>query len=458
MYGELYDVRVSNVETQCVVVGTVYQAPTPNALEVLSDVAVVVGASGLITDIFPSASQEAGTVIRSAQHVVRLGASERLLPGLIDTHVHAPQWPQLGTGLDLPLEQWLFDYTFPLEARYADPAYAQSVWGHMVPTFLRHGTTTSVYYATTHEESTRLLAETCVEHGQRAYVGRVAMDHPEGTPEWYRDATAQQGIEDSLRSIENIRALAGNTSLVSPIITPRFLPACTDELLIGLGELAASTNTLVQTHCSESHWEHGYVLERFGRTDTEMLKHFGLLRRGTVLAHGVHIGDSDYDLVKSVGAGVAHCPMSNSYFANGVFPARRALGLGVHVGLGTDISAGTDVGLLKQCVHAVTASRMLEDGVNGVDGGVADSRIDVVAAFYMATTGGAKMLGLNAGVLAKGNQFDAIVVDVASSDSGMRIDDDIDTDARVFEKIVRLSGPRDISQVWVAGKKVLRET
>jgi guanine deaminase len=450
----LYDVQVTNSETDFIVVGTVYQAPTPDALQVLSDVAVVVNSSGVISDIFPSASQEAAESIRRAKTVVRLGASERLMPGLIDTHVHAPQWPQLGTGLDLPLEQWLFDYTFPLEARYADPAYAHSVWSHMVPTFLRHGTTTSVYYATTHEESTRLLAEICVDHGQRAYVGRVAMDHPEGTPEWYRDATAQQGIEDSQQSIENIRAIAGNTSLVSPIITPRFIPACTDELLMGLGELAESTNTLVQTHCSESHWEHGYVLERFGRSDTEMLKHFGLLRRGTVLAHGVHIGDSDYALIKTAEAGVAHCPMSNSYFANGVFPARRVLAMGVNVGLGTDISAGTDVGLLKQCVHAVTSSRMLEDGVNGIDGEVSNSRIDIVAAFHMATAGGAQMLGLNAGVLVKGNQFDAIVVDVSASDSGMRNDADIDTDARVFEKIVRLSGPRDISHVWVAGKKV----
>lgn len=446
--------QVTNSETDFVVVGTVYQAPTPDALQVLSDVAVVVNASGVISDIFPNATQEAEAAIRRAKTVVRLGASERLLPGLIDTHVHAPQWPQLGTGLDLPLEQWLFDYTFPLESRYADAAYAHSVWSHMVPTFLRHGTTTAVYYATTHEESTRLLAEACVEHGQRAYVGRVAMDHPEGTPEWYRDATAQQGIEDSQQSIENIRAISGNATLVSPIITPRFLPACTDELLMGLGELAASTNTLVQTHCSESHWEHRYVLERFGRSDTEMLKHFGLLRRGSVLAHGVHIGDNDYELIKNVGAGVAHCPMSNSYFANGVFPARRVLAMGVNVGLGTDISAGTDVGLLKQCVHAVTSSRMMEDGVNGVDGGVSNSRIDIVAAFHMATAGGAQMLGLNAGVIARGNYFDAIVVDVSASDSGMRIDNEIDSDARIFEKIVRLSGPRDISHVWVAGTKV----
>jgi guanine deaminase len=109
---------------------------------------------------------------------------------------------------------------------------------------------------------------------------------------------------------------------------------------------------------------------------------------------------------------------------------------------------------MKQCVHAVTSSRMLEDGVNGIDGAVENSRIDIVAAFYMATTGGANMLGLNAGVIAAGNHFDAIVIDTSRSDSGLRIYDDVDGEERIFEKIVRLSGPRDISHIWVAGKKI----
>ena len=109
---------------------------------------------------------------------------------------------------------------------------------------------------------------------------------------------------------------------------------------------------------------------------------------------------------------------------------------------------------MKQCVHAVTSSRMLEDGVNGVDGAVENSRIDIVAAFYMATTGGARMLGLNAGVIAAGNHFDAIVVSTAASDSGLRVYDDVDGEERIFEKIVRLSGSRDISHVWVAGKRI----
>ena len=106
-------------------------------------------------------------------------------------------------------------------------------------------------------QATRLLAEDCVRSGQRAFVGRVAMDHPEGTPEWYRDQSASAGVDASHRSIDAIRTVAAGSDLVQPIITPRFIPACSDELLHGLGRLASDSGALVQTHCSESDWAHG---------------------------------------------------------------------------------------------------------------------------------------------------------------------------------------------------------
>lgn len=436
--------------------GTVYQAPTALELEVRRDVVVAVGDDGVITGVLPVDSPEADRAVAEAGSVVRLGAHQRLLPGLIDTHIHAPQWVQLGTGLDIPLDRWLFEYTFPLEARYADESFARTVWSRMVPTLLRHGTTTAVYYSTVHERAATALAETCAELGQRAFVGRVAMDHPQGTPEWYRDATATAGIEASARSVESIRSLG--TSLVEPVITPRFAPACTDDMLRGLGDLARSTGVRVQTHCSESDWEHGHALERFGMSDTRALDSFGLVNRSTVLAHGDHIADADLDLIGAVGAGVAHCPLSNAYFANAVFPLRRALARGVHVGLGSDVSGGAHPGLLPQCTHAVTASRYLEDGVDAsapaARRGVPESRVDIVTAFHVATRGGADLLGINAGVIAPGNVFDAFVVDCDARASGLDFWEGIDNDERLFEKIVRLAGPQDITAVWVSGRRV----
>lgn len=441
--------------TRMVVIGTVMQTPTHRFLQVLDNVAVVV-CNGVIEAVHPGSSREAAEACMAADEVVRLGSRERLLPGLIDTHIHAPQWPQLGTGLDVPLERWLVDYTFPLEARFSDEGFALDVWERMVPTLLAHGTTTAVYYATVHETATLRLAETCARFGQRAFVGRVAMDHPQGTPEWYRDADAATGVAASARSIDQIRALSH--PLVEPIITPRFIPACSDDLLTGLGELATHSGVQVQTHCSESDWEHRYVIDRFGKRDAEMLAEMGLVRRGTVLAHGDHLCNDDFDIIMAAGAGVAHCPLSNSYFANAVFPLRRAQDRGVHVGLGSDVSGGPLPGLLPQCQHAVTVSRMLDDGVDAELGaaerGVPNSRVDVVAAFHAATLGGANMLNRPIGLIEPGRSFDAIVVNAESSESGLHYWEGIDDEPRLFEKIVRLAGPGDITSVWVSGHRV----
>jgi guanine deaminase len=295
-----------------------------------------------------------------------------------------------------------------------------------------------------------------VTHGQRAFVGRVAMDHPESTPEWYRDVDAAAALAASARSVDAINGL--DSPLVAPILTPRFVPACTDELLAGMGRLAAGTGTIVQTHCSESDWEHGYVIDRYGATDTEVLRRFGLLRDHTVLAHGNHIDDADMALIAGAAAGVAHCPLSNSYFANAVFPVRRAMARGVKVGLGTDVAGGCHPGLLPQCVSAVTSSRLARDGVDparaAAERGVPDSAIDTVTAFHLATVGGADLLGIPCGLLAPGRAFDVFVVDLHRRSGALRVWDEVDDDARTFEKIVRLAGPSDITSVWVAGRRV----
>jgi guanine deaminase len=439
---------------------TVLQAPTPWSLEVLSDVVVSVSATGTIEAVDAADSDRARHALATAASTVVLGDDQRLLPGLVDLHVHAPQWPQLGTGLDVSLERWLFQYTFALEARYRDTAFAESVWAAMVPTLLAHGTTTAVYFATTHVEATTALASACLAAGQRAYVGRVAMDHPDHTPPDYRDPDAEQGVAASAASIRAIGALHDPMGLVAPIITPRFIPACSDDLLGGLGDLAAHTGVTVQTHCSESDWEHLEVLRRHGRRDAHSLDHFGLLVAHTVLAHGTHLDDADMDLLTARGAGVAHCPLSNAYFAGAVFPTARALARKVRVGLGSDVAGGSHPGLFTQCAMAVTASRLLGDGVDVTlpadRRGVVGARIDAVTAFHLATAGGAAVLGAPVGLLEPGRAFDAIAVDLAREGSALRRWDDFDDETRVLEKIVRLATPADLSAVWVAGRVVSR--
>lgn len=427
---------------------TVLQTPTVDALEVLRDVVIEVRA-GRIAAVRPSTELDGVDL--------DLGDDAVLVPGLIDTHLHAPQWPQLGTGLDLPLDRWLFENTFPLEARFADEAYARRVWAEMVPSLVAGGTTTAVYYGSIHEPATLALAEQCLATGQRAFVGRVAMDHPEGTPDFYRDEDATSSVEASARVVQAVTAMGGGVDgLVQPIVTPRFIPACSDASLQGHAELAQATGVRVQTHCSEGNWEHQHVLDRCGVTDTMALDGFGLLQPHTVLAHATHLLDADRDRIIEQGSGVAHCPLSNAYFANAVFPARRHIDAGLRIGLGTDVAGGATSSMFEQCQHAVTASRVLEDGVDvrrDEGRGVPDSRIDAVAAFHLATAGGADLLGIDAGVLAEGRVFDAVAIDIGPT-SGLGIDREFDDWARVFEKIVRLARSAAIRSVWVNGQLV----
>ena len=439
------------------------QTPAPDRLEAIDDAVLAVDADGVIAAVERASDAAGAALLASASSadgaLVVTPPGSVLIPGLVDLHVHAPQWPQLGTGLDLPLERWLIEYTFPLEARYADLDFARPVWADLVGGLLAHGTTTAVYFATADVAATTALAAAALTAGQRAYVGRVAMDHPDGTPAWYRDASAEAGVAASGRSVDEVRALDAGRGLVAPIVTPRFTPACTDELLAGLGALAEHAGTLVQTHASESDWAHGHALARFGRTDCAALDGFGLLRPGTVLHHANHITDDDAALLRARGAGIAHCPLSNAYFANAVLPVRRLLADGVAMGLGTDVSGGASPSLLHTAHEAVTMSRLLADGVDralpAATRGVPGSAIDTTLAFWLATVGGASLLGAPVGLLAPGRRFDAVLVDTTSRRGSLRVWPDLDTDERVLEKIVRLAGPPDILGVWVDGRRVV---
>ena len=229
------------------------------------------------------------------------------------------------------------------------------------------------------------------------------MDNPEECPPWYRDASAEAGIAGTRALIDYVRTHPDNRGLVEPVVTPRFVPSCTDPMLEGLGVVAKECGCAVQTHCSESDWQHGYAFARHGISDAEILDRFGLLTRRTVLAHGNLLSPADMDRIRGRGAGVAHCPLSNAYFSNAVFPLRIALARGVRVGLGTDIAGGPSASMFDACRMAVTASRMLEDGVDSALPaglrGRPGSRIDFRTALHLATAGGADVLDLPVGPL-----------------------------------------------------------
>ena len=442
--------------------GRIMHTPRRDAAELHDDAVLVTDAAGTISALYAHDTPERGAVLRRAEQggtLLALRPGQILLPGLVDLHVHAPQWPQAGRALELPLARWLRDCTFPLESRCADLEYACTVYDDLVGCLLANGSTTAVYFATIHEPASLALAATCLRRGQRAYVGRVAMDDPAQCPEHYRDPGAQAGIEATRRFIGGVRALTGNArALVRPMVTPRFIPSCTDALLHGLGRLAAECDCAVQTHCSESDWAHAFVRARTGRSDAASLDGFGLLRPGSILAHGNFIDDDDMDRIAGRGAAVAHCPISNAHFAGAVFPLRRALDRGVHVGLGTDISGGYSPSILDNARQAMIAARMLESGTDPARPPIARgageaTRIDCREAFWLATAGGGEALDLPIGRFGPGYAFDAILVDGARPSSNIRLRPE-DAPDDVLQKIVCHATRADIAKVWVAGRLV----
>ncbi len=399
---------------------------------------------------------------KAAGRLVTLPEGAYLLPGFVDLHIHAPQYPQLGSALDVPLEVWLQKYTFPLEARYADAAFARRSYRLLVDDLIANGTTTALYFATIHQEATRILADICLEVGQRALIGKVAMDNAEQCPDFYRDASPEAAMRGSEELIGYIRSHPANAAaLVRPVVTPRFIPSCTDATLEGLGALAKSCGCHVQTHCSESDWEHGYVLQRHGITDTESLDRFGLLGRHTVLAHSNLITPRNMDTIRARGSGIAHCPLSNAYFSSAVFPLKAALEKGLHVGLGTDISGGPSASLFDNMRSALFVARLLESGVDpglppAERSGQSGVWIDFRDAFYLATTGGAVALDLPVGHFSPGFQFDAMVIDTAAPDGTIRLWDEFDSGENILQKIIYTASKSNIARVWIGGRDVSR--
>ncbi|UYO03412.1 guanine deaminase [Paenibacillus sp. PSB04] len=442
--------------------GTAFSSKSSKEIEILKDHLFCIHEDGKIEKIVAPEDADYQVLLDAYQgkdNFYSLAEGQYILPGFIDLHVHAPQWAQSGTALDIPLYDWLNTYTFPLESKFSDLDFAQEVYDDLVRTLLANGTTTALYFATIHKESSLLLARICAERGQRGLVGKVVMDDPEQNPENYRDADTKAALADTEEFILAVKALSKTVKQgVFPVVTPRFIPSCTDEALQGLGELAEKYDAYVQSHCSESDWAHGYVRDRFRKNDTYALHDFGLLRDKSVMAHCNFLSDDDADLFAETGTAVAHCPISNAYFANSVIPVAHLHEKGVEIGLGTDISGGFSPSLFDNIRQAVMSSRMLEDGVNPAlpaeDRGVPGSRITVNEAFYLATAGGGESLSLPVGRIQENYAWDVQIIDTKLPSAKLPIFDPNEDLNDVFQKMLYLTRPENIREVWVQGEKV----
>lgn len=392
---------------------------------------------------------------------------------ITDTHTHAPQLPNTGLFGNSTLLSWLTTYTFPLESSLRSLPTATRIYTRAVASTLLHGTTTAAYHATIHPAATNLLADICLSQGQRAFVGRVCMDCESTCPDFYRDESVEAGMRDTKAVVEHIRSIDPKGEIVHPILTPRFAPSCTAASLSSLGQLANDENLPIQTHISENKGEVELVREMFPERSSyaDVYDHYGLLGEKTILAHAIHLSDEEMELVKSRGAGVAHCPLSNMSLGSGIAPVREFLDKGVKVGLGTDVSGGGSSSVLVSAREAAGVSRLLSVFQKGEEKEKDRVKLGVEECLYLATRGGAEVLGLGAkvGAFEVGMQWDAQMVrvdrveDGGADGEGMGKEDEDkglvqcwgkETWAEKVAKWVYCGDDRNTKKVWVKGRLV----
>ncbi len=333
-----------------------------------------------------------------------------IIPGLVDLHIHAPQFAYRGMGMDLELMDWLAGQAFPEETKYADLEYARKAYSIFADAMQKSATTRACIFATRHKEATELLMELMEESGLISFVGKVNMDRD--APDELREESAEQSSKHTLEWLENI---AERFQRTKPILTPRFIPCCTDELMDRLARLQMRYDLPVQSHLSENPGEIQLVRElrpdskfygdaynrhnMFGRnsnTDKDVK---------TIMAHCVWSEDAEVELMRDNGVFVAHCPASNMNLSSGIAPIRKYLDKGLNIGLGSDVAGGHTESIFRAISDTVQMSKMYWR--------LADNSAKPVTfpeAFYLATKGGGAFFG-QVGSFEKGYAFDAVILD-----------------------------------------------
>ncbi|KAH9905255.1 guanine deaminase [Xylariomycetidae sp. FL2044] len=441
-----------------VFIGPYIHSLEADQLQIIENAMITVGSNGEIADVKNHIDPAEACLLEDnngAFQLHRLKPGQFMIPGFVDTHNHAPQWAQRGLGQSMHILDWLEKVTFPNEAKFRDPDYAKRIYASCVDGFLKQGVTTASYYGSMHADATKILADLCLEKGQRAFVGKCNMNR--NAPDYYRDATVESSLRETADCIAHIRRIDPDAKLLKHVLTPRFAITCEDALLAGLGDIAKANPDLpIQTHFNEAEQEMAFTKTLFPSFESEadLYENFGLLTRRSILAHCCHMNEYDLDRIKALECGVAHCPISNMTVGGGfmVAPVREFLRRGIKVGLGTDSGGGFSSSILDAMRQALVASNAREMLSKGQEKGLSIDEI-----FYLATLGGARVCCLEdkIGSFEKGKEFDALVINTSSASQGvMTMVEEEDSLRTVFDKFIMTGDDRNIEEVYVRGRMV----
>ncbi|KAI7903840.1 guanine deaminase [Cokeromyces recurvatus] len=380
----------------------------------------------------------------------KLGPEQFLIPGFVDTHAHAPQYMFAGSGMDLQLLEWLDTYVFPCESDFKDTDHAARAYEAVVRRFIKNGTTTCSWFATIHVESCKRLVDILHQLGQRAYVGKVNMD--QNAPDYYIEKT-----EDSIRDTEAfIQYVQAQQGLVTPVITPRFAITCSSKLLNALGELADRYQVPIQSHLCENPDEISFTCSLFkdSKDYTSVYDDHGLLTERSYMAHCVHMTDDEIDLLIRKRVGISHCANSNFSLHSGICDVRRMLERGVDkLGLGTDVAGGFQPSMLDAIRSSFFASKTCKILARDRDGNKDYAPLSPAELLYLATMGGARVLGLEEtiGNFQVGKAFDALWVDLEGGSVDLMGGETI---LQKVQKFLFNGSSENLKHVYVQGKRI----
>ena len=363
-----------------------------------------------------------------------------ILQSFADMHLHAPQYPMLGLGMDAPLLTWLKRYAFPTEARFADAGFAREVFAHLAQALVENGTTRVCIFSSLHTEATLLLMDALERAGVTGYAGKVNMDQNgiDGLQE-----TTEESMRETLRWLD----ACGRFTRMRPMLTPRFVPACSEALLAFLGRLSRERDLPVQSHLSENREE----IELVRRLHPDCAQYwqvydkYGLFHERTVMAHCVHSDARERAALREHGVLAAHAPDSNVNLCSGVAPVRTLLREGNLVTLGSDIAGGALLAMNKVITMSIRASKFRHMQTDG-----RDEFLTVEEGYYLGSSAGHEYFGAHGGFF-PGDKLHAIVVDDADFTEAAR---PLSLRER-FERAIYMMHRHNIVSVWSAGKNVV---
>ena len=401
---------------------------------------------------------EDGLLVVDEGHIVATGNATKLLselaadtavidytgklivPGFIDCHVHFPQLDIIGS-YGAQLLDWLNQYAFPAEAKFADPDYAREVAGVFIDELLTNGTTTALVFGTVHPHSADAIFEAADAKGMRLIAGKVLMDS--NCPEELRD-DAETGYADSKALIERWHG----KGRLGYAITPRFALTSSAEQLAAAGRLASEYPDLwIHTHLAENMEEVDEIARLFpdSRSYLDVYEQHGLLRERAVFAHCLHMDDEDRASMSAHGGAAAFCPTSNLFLGSGLFDLPAFRDAGIRCGLGTDVGGGTSLSLLKTASEAYKVLHLQEHA------------LPATRALYLATLGAAEALYLDdrIGNFASGKEADFVVLDFEGSNLTARRTAAATTIEEKLFALMTLADDRNVAATYVNAVKVL---